>query len=114
MKSGNIQTASPFSPDSRGKFYIVSLDNGTVRLWDNRGFSPCGSYLACTEARTEELLYGEAICLWDIKQQEILTTLPFRYASRFAYSPYNELLASASFDGSILLWDLTPYLNKKT
>ncbi|MYB94327.1 hypothetical protein F4054_13705 [Candidatus Poribacteria bacterium] len=27
-----------------------------------------------------------------------------------AFSPNNELLASASFDGSILLWDLTPYL----
>ena len=27
-----------------------------------------------------------------------------------AFSSNNELLASASFDGSILLWDLTPYL----
>ncbi|MYC74676.1 WD40 repeat domain-containing protein [Candidatus Poribacteria bacterium] len=80
---------------------------GIMGLWDNRGFSPCGSYLACTEARTEELSYGGAICLWDVRRREILTTLPFRHASRFAYSPCGSYVACGGEDPKgILLWDL--------
>ena len=80
---------------------------GIMGLWDNRGFSPCGLYLACSEARTEKLLYGEAICLWDVKRREILTILPFRYASRFAYSPCGTYVACGGEDPEgILLWDL--------
>lgn len=176
---------------------------GIMGLWDCRSFSPCGSFLACTVARTEERSGNETICLWDVKQKEILMASPFRGSWRYTYSlcssylawggdreeglllldlkrreryrriplqegccvvhslafsfcgrylaygsywkqglekvpiclwevetgkhivtfwghptdvqglafsPNNELLASASFDGSILLWDLTPYL----
>ena len=36
---------------------------GIMGLWDCRGFSPCGSFLACTEARTEERSDNETICL---------------------------------------------------
>ena len=80
---------------------------GIMGLWDNRGFSPCGSYLACTEASTEELSYGEAICLWDVRRREILTTLPFRHASRFAYSPCGSYVACGGEDPKgILLWDI--------
>ena len=80
---------------------------GIMGLWDNRGFSPCGSYLSCTEARTEELSYGEVICLWDVKRREILTTLPFRHASRFAYSRCGSYVACGGEDPKgILLWDL--------
>lgn len=80
---------------------------GIMGLWDNRGFSPCGSYLACTEASTEELSYGEALCLWDVRRREILTTLPFRHASRFAYSPCGLYLACGGEDPEgILLWNL--------
>ena len=80
---------------------------GIMGLWDNRGFSPCGLYLACSEARTEELSYGEAICLWDIRQREILATLPFRHAFVFAYSPCGSYLACGGEDPEgILLWDL--------
>ena len=80
---------------------------GIMGLWDNQGFSPCGSYLSCTEARTEELSYGETICLWDVRRREVLTTLPFRHASRFAYSPCGLYLACGGEDPKgILLWDL--------
>ena len=80
---------------------------GIMGLWDNRGFSPCGLYLACSEARTEELSYGEAICLWDIRRKEILATLPFRHAFVFAYSPCGSYLACGGEDPEgILLWDL--------
>ena len=80
---------------------------GIMGLWDNQGFSPCGSYLVCSEVRTEELRYGEAICLWDVKRREILTILPFRHASVFAYSPCGSYLACGGEDPEgILLWDL--------
>ena len=80
---------------------------GIMGLWDNRGLSPCGSYLSCTEASTEELSYGEAICLWDVRRREILTTLPLRHAFVFAYSPCGLYLACGGEDPEgILLWDL--------
>ena len=80
---------------------------GIMGLWDNRGFSPCSSYLICSEARTEELPYGETICLWDVKRRKILTTIPFRHASVFAYSPCGVYLACGGEDPKgILLWDL--------
>ncbi len=77
---------------------------GIMGLWDCRGFSPCGSFLACTKARTEERSDNETICLWDVKQKEILMALPFRHAWRYTYSPCSSYLAWAGED--ILLWDL--------
>ena len=75
---------------------------GIIGLWDNRGFSPCGSYLVCGYAQTEE-----AICLWDVEQKEILTTLPLRYASTFAYSLCGTYLACGGEGAAgILLWNL--------
>ena len=80
---------------------------GIMGLWDNRGFSPCGSYLACGEVRVEGLPNGEAMCLWDVKRKEILTTLPFRHATNFAYSSCGSYLACGGEDAEgILLWDL--------
>ena len=81
---------------------------GIMGLWDCRGFSPCGSFLACTEARTEERSDNETICLWDIKQKEILMVSPFRHAWRYAYSPCSSYLAWAGEDPEegVLLWDL--------
>ena len=80
---------------------------GIMGLWDNRGFSPCGSYLVCSEARTEALPYGQAFCLWDVRRRKILTTIPFRHASVFAYSPCGSYLACGGEDPEgILLWDL--------
>ena len=80
---------------------------GIMGLWDCRGFSPCGSYLACTEVRTEKRSDNETICLWDVKQKETLMALPFRHAWRYAYSPCSSHLAWAGDpEEGILLWDL--------
>ena len=74
-------------------------------------FSQCGQYLVGSD--WWELSYKKLpICLWEVETGKHITTFWGHPTDvhTFAFSPNNELLASASFDGSILLWDLTPYL----
>ena len=74
-------------------------------------FSPCGQYLALGAA-WQTGLEKVPICLWEVETGKRIVTFGghFTDVQAVAFSPNNELLASASFDGSILLWDLTPYL----
>ena len=116
-----------FSPDGR---YLVCSGNETL-LYDLTrceilhqlplpeesdhifcaAFSPCGKYLA-GGAWWEEGLEKVTIYLWEIASGKHLATLRGHPTDvqDLAISPDNTLLASASYDGSILLWDLTPYL----
>ena len=68
--------------------------------------SPCGKYLAgCCDEVPEELY------LWAIDGGNPLTV--FKGHSpimSLTFSPDTTLLASGSYDGTILLWDLKPYL----
>ena len=75
-------------------------------------FSSCGQYLAFGAA-WETGFEKVPICLWEVRKtgKHIVTFWGhFTDVQAVAFSPNNELLASASFDGSILLWDLKPYL----
>ena len=74
-------------------------------------FSSCGQYLALGAA-WETDLEKVPICLWEVRTGKHIVTFwgHFTDVQAVAFSPNNELLASASFDGSILLWDLKPYL----
>ena len=74
-------------------------------------FSSCGGYLALGAA-WETGLEKVPICLWEVGTGKHIVTFwgHFTDIQAVAFSPGNELLASASFDGSILLWDLKPYL----
>ena len=74
-------------------------------------FSSCGQYLALGAA-WETGLEKAPICLWEVRTGKHIVTFwgHFTDVQAVAFSPNNELLASASFDGSILLWDLKPYL----
>ena len=74
-------------------------------------FSSCGQYLAFGAA-WETGLQKVPICLWEVETGKRIVTFwgHFTDVQAVAFSPNNELLASASFDGSILLWDLKPYL----
>ena len=102
-----------------------------IRLWDARtydicwatllpkecmrpatlAFSPCGQYLASGSwwAGTANV----SIRLWEVASGENIATLwghPTDIEC-LAFSPDGTILASGSFDGTILLWDLKPYLN---
>ena len=68
--------------------------------------SACGRYLAGCCDQNPEVLH-----LWTIDGSESLAV--FKGHSpivSLAFSPDNTLLASGSFDGTILLWDMKPYL----
>lgn len=74
-------------------------------------FSDCGQYLAFGAA-WEAGMERVPICLWEVGTSRHIDTFwgHTTDVQAVAFSPHNELLASASFDGSILLWDLTTYL----
>lgn len=75
-------------------------------------FSPCGGYLA-SGTWWQEGMEKMAINLWNVASGENITTLwghPTDIQS-IAFSPDGMLLASGSFDGTILLWDLKPYID---
>jgi WD40 repeat protein len=74
-------------------------------------FSPCGRYLAsgsCWAPGMEKSL----VQLWEVVSGENIATFEghTRGISDLTFSPNTELLASASYDASILLWDMKPYL----
>ena len=74
-------------------------------------FSFCGRYLAAG-TWWREGMEKMVICLWEVQTGKHLKTFwghPTDVQA-LAISPDNTLLASASHDGTILLWDLTPYL----
>lgn len=77
-------------------------------------FSSCGQYLAFGAfGYAWEAGFGTVpICLWEVETGKRIITLSghFMHVHSLAFSPNNEFLASASYDGSILLWDLKPYL----
>ena len=74
-------------------------------------FSPCGRYLA-SGTWWEKGMEKMAIRLWDVTTGENIATLwghPTDIQA-LAFSPDGMLLASGSFEGTTLLWDLKPYL----
>ncbi len=68
--------------------------------------SSCGRYLANSSKTADNTL-----SLWEVENGQLLTVLkvPSQVLS-LAFSPDNMLLASSGTDGTILLWDLKPYL----
>lgn len=97
----------------------VSMDN-TIKLWDvesksqilsitepiarnvySIAFSPDGRIVACGTFKL--------IRLWDIESGENVVTLTGHTGSirSLSYSSDGKILASGSFDGSVILWDVT-------
>ena len=121
--------AIAFSPDGD---LIAGDVLGEIRLWDTTTyeirmviclpfgcgraealtFSPCGRYLVSGASwlpGTDKV----SIRLWEVTTGENIATFwshPTDIQS-LAFSPDSTLLASASYDGTILLWDMKPYLS---
>ena len=66
----------------------------------------CGRYLANSSKTVDDTL-----SLWEVESGKLLTVLkvPSQVLS-LVFSPDNMILASSGTDGTILLWDMKPYL----
>ncbi len=78
---------------------------------DDPAFSSCGQYLACI-ASWNQVTKNFPICLFEVESGKHLVIFKGHSTdvTALTFSPDNKLLASASHDGTVLLWDLTPYL----
>ena len=132
LEDGTEQSEVPmsivFSPDGT---LIAGGVFGEIRLWDAKTyetqmiicqpegsqrpaaltFSPCGRYLAAGGwwQQTDKM----SIRLWDMTTAENIATFWGHTTDiqSIAFSPDRTVLASSSYDGTILLWDMKPYIS---
>ena len=74
-------------------------------------FSRCGKYLA-SGTWWQKGMKKMAIRIWDVATSENIHTFWGHNSDvqSLAFSPNDTMLASGGFDGTILVWDLKPYL----
>ena len=89
----------------------LTLPQGLEDMFWVAEFSMCGKYFAAG-TWWQEGMEKMVICLWEVETGKQIATFRGHPTDvhALAFSPDNKLLASASYDGTILLWDLTPYL----
>lgn len=86
--------------------------DGKIPVVNPIEISPCGQYLAHGE-EWQHGLEKVPIQLFNVCTGENIATFQGHPTDIqcLAFSPDITILASDSFDGTILLWDLKPYLN---
>ena len=92
------------------RMIIIPL-HGCIRPWALT-FSPCGRYLA-SGAWWQPGLDKAPIQLWEVATGKHIHTFWAHVSDvqDIAFSPDGTLLASGSFDGSVLLWNTKPFIN---
>ena len=75
-------------------------------------FSPCGRYLA-SGTWWQEGMEKMAIRLWEVETGKHIHTFWGHTTDNeiLTFSPDGTILVSGSFDGTVLLWDLKPFID---
>ena len=123
--SGSVFSV-PFSPD--GSTLATGSGDNTVKLWDvatrrniatleahtssvtSVSFSPDGSILA------SGAWWDDTVKLWDVATRRNIATLRGHrgWVRSVSFSPDGSTLASGATDGTVLLWDMSPYITPLT
>ena len=90
----------------------LSLPKELEDMFTVAEFSMCGKYFAAG-TWWHEGMEKMVICLWEVESGKQIATFKGHTTDvhALAFSPDNSILASTSYDGTILLWDLTPYID---
>ncbi|MCG9127558.1 hypothetical protein JT359_08175 [Candidatus Poribacteria bacterium] len=123
-------TSIKFSPDDHS--LASTSKDGTTRLWNvdtckekqtlsgYEGttwyvfFYPNGLPLVCEVNKNHISRYKEIVNLWDLRNGEKIKTLSghLSWIPSISISRDGNILASVSFDGTVLLWDLTSIIQE--